>query len=392
MPTLPTGTVTFLFTDIESSTRLWETDPESMRAALAHYDALVAGVVAAHDGLLVRSRGEGDSSFAVFRRASEAVVAAAAIQQALRRETPETPFPLRVRIGVHTGEADLREGDYYGREVNRCARVRSLAHGGQTLLSQTTADLVRRTLPPNLQLRPLGPRRLRDLRDPEHVYELVSTEPTVLNLVRRVASRLAEFPRRPAAIGTAVAGAALLMVLVALRVGGLPRRVAPDNVPPAVAQSSPTAPGLPASPSPTSPYARVRRSEASALHPSGIMLQIVAGREVLTASEPLPLSISLINPHAANREVEFPMGQLFDVVVTGVTGPDAGQKVYQWSEGQVFSGEPRMVEWRPGQELLYTVEWQPPYHSPTVRATYRISAIMLAEVPVQASLDVSIGD
>src|SRR5207247_619569 len=106
------GTVTFLFTDIEGSTRLWEEHPEAMRAALARHDALAAADIAEHGGTLLKSRGEGDSLFAVFARASEAVSAACALQRAFLTEPWPTPTPLRVRIALHTGEAELREGDY----------------------------------------------------------------------------------------------------------------------------------------------------------------------------------------------------------------------------------------------------------------------------------------
>src|SRR6476646_2314465 len=143
---LPTGTVTFLFTDIEGSTKLWEAYPDETRSALVRHDALVERVVDEQDGSVFRPRGEGDSRFAVFARATDAVAAAGALQQALYAEPWATPMPLKVRMALHTGEADLREGDYYGSAVNRCARLRSVAHGGQTLLSQATRDLVFETL------------------------------------------------------------------------------------------------------------------------------------------------------------------------------------------------------------------------------------------------------
>src|SRR5262245_19259321 len=120
LPELPTGTVTFLFTDVEGSTALWDVHAAAMRAALARHDALVEGAVAAHGGRVVRPRGEGDSRFAVFARASAAVAAAAALQQALHAELWPPELPLRVRLALHTGEADLRAGDYYGHcHVNR---------------------------------------------------------------------------------------------------------------------------------------------------------------------------------------------------------------------------------------------------------------------------------
>src|SRR5690349_15861279 len=107
MAELPTGTVTFLFTDVAGSTRLWEEHPAAMREALARHDALVETGVEQQGGTVVRPRGEGDSRFAVFARATDAVAAAAAIQQALHGEMCPLPTPLRVRMALHTGEADL---------------------------------------------------------------------------------------------------------------------------------------------------------------------------------------------------------------------------------------------------------------------------------------------
>src|SRR5262245_47954984 len=170
--TLPTGTVTFLFTAVEGSTRLWEGHPEPMRAALVEHDALIEFLTAQHGGRVVRPRGEGDSRFCVFRRATDAVAAAAAIQRALYAEAWPPEAPLRVRVALHAGEADLREGDYYGGAVNRAARLRAIAHGGQTLLSMATEELVRDTLPAGVTLRDLGEHRLSDLARPEHVFQV----------------------------------------------------------------------------------------------------------------------------------------------------------------------------------------------------------------------------
>src|SRR5919202_1511 len=110
---LPVGTVTFLRSDIESSTRLWEQHPEAMRQSCARHDELIEELVARHAGVVVRPRGEGDSRFCVFARASDAVAAACAIQRAFAAEPWPLPEPLAVRIGLHTGEADLRDGDYH---------------------------------------------------------------------------------------------------------------------------------------------------------------------------------------------------------------------------------------------------------------------------------------
>src|SRR5919204_5788574 len=142
MAALPTGTVTFLLTDVEGSTRLWDQHPDQMRAALVQHDAIVEFLAEQHHGQVVRPRGEGDSRFCVFARASDAVAAAVAIQQALHAEPWPPETPLRVRLALHSGEADLRDGDYYGSAVNRCARLRAVAHGGQTVLSLPTEALV----------------------------------------------------------------------------------------------------------------------------------------------------------------------------------------------------------------------------------------------------------
>src|SRR5262245_30738245 len=163
---LPTGTVTFLFTDIEGSTRLWERHPDPMRAALVEHDALIEFLTAQHGGVVVRPRGEGDSRFCVFARATDAVTAAAVIQRALHAESWPPETPLRVRLALHTGEADLRDGDYYGSAVNRCARLRGTAHGGQAVLSMATEELVREGLPADASLRDLGVHRLSDLARP----------------------------------------------------------------------------------------------------------------------------------------------------------------------------------------------------------------------------------
>jgi class 3 adenylate cyclase len=129
---LPRGTVTFLLTDIEGSTRHWEASPGAMRAALLRHDALLTRGIAEHSGHVLTERGEGDSFFAVFERASDAVAATSDLQQTLYREAWPVGAHLKVRMAVHTGEAG---GDYRGQDVNRCARLRAIAHGGQVLSS-----------------------------------------------------------------------------------------------------------------------------------------------------------------------------------------------------------------------------------------------------------------
>ena len=170
---LPTGTLTFLFTDVEGSTRLWELQPEGMRAAMARHDELIESSVVQSGGAIVRPRGEGDSRFAVFQNATDSTMAAILIQRKFFMETWALPYPIRVRMALHTGEADLRDGDYYGAAVNRCARLRSVAHGGQTLISQTTQLLVSDALSDGTSLRDLGEHQLKDLKRSEHIYQLV---------------------------------------------------------------------------------------------------------------------------------------------------------------------------------------------------------------------------
>ena len=172
MPDLPTGTVTFLFTDIEGSTRLWEDAEQPMRTAMVRHDEIVDGVVTECHGVNVSPRGEGDSRFIVFPDATEAVTAAIGLQRGLQAEAWDLPRPIKVRIALHTGIADMRGGDYYGGAVNRSARLRSLAHGGQTVISGSTNELVQDNLPPDITLRDMGLHGLKDLTRPEHVFQV----------------------------------------------------------------------------------------------------------------------------------------------------------------------------------------------------------------------------
>ena len=161
---LPTGIVTLLLADVEDSTRLWET--QEMTAAVARLDRTVSAIVAAHHGVRPVEQGEGEGFVVAFARASDAVASALELQRA--------PLaPIRLRIGVHTGEVQLRDdGNYIGSTVNRAARLRDVAHGGQIVLSGTTEDLVVDRLPPDAWLTDLGTHRLRDLPRPERVVQL----------------------------------------------------------------------------------------------------------------------------------------------------------------------------------------------------------------------------
>ncbi|UVO14684.1 AAA family ATPase [Mycobacterium sp. SVM_VP21] len=167
-----TRAVTFLLTDIEGSTAAWEADADAMAIALARHDELVEQVVTSRGGRLIKTRGEGDATFSVFDRPSAAAAAAIELQDAIVHEPWGLHEPMRIRIALHTGEVELRDGDYFGRAVNRAARLRSLAVGGQILCSGATAELVIDTLPDDVGLADLGMRALRNLPRPEHVFEL----------------------------------------------------------------------------------------------------------------------------------------------------------------------------------------------------------------------------
>ena len=163
---LPSGTVTLLLADIEGSTQLWESRPQEMAKAVARLDRALAQIVAAHRGVRPVEQGEGDSLVVAFNRGSDAVACALDLQIA--------PLaPIRLRIGLHTGEVQLRdENNYIGTTINRTARVRDLGHGGQTLLSGATEELVADHLPPDAWLIPLGTHQLRGLRRAERVIQL----------------------------------------------------------------------------------------------------------------------------------------------------------------------------------------------------------------------------
>jgi class 3 adenylate cyclase len=167
-----TRAVTFLLTDIEGSTAAWEADADAMAAALARHDEIVEQVVTSRGGRLIKTRGEGDATFSVFDRPSSAAAAAIELQEAIRHEPWALPEPMRIRVALHTGEVELRDGDYFGRAVNRAARLRSLATGGLILCSGATAELVIDTLSEDVVLTDLGMRQLRNLARPEHVFEL----------------------------------------------------------------------------------------------------------------------------------------------------------------------------------------------------------------------------
>ena len=168
----PTGAVTFLFTDIEDSTPLWDRHRTAMRPALAEHDALLNTAVTTNGGVIVKTTGDG--IHAVFASPSAGLSAALDAQRALLdAQWPGiAPDSIRVRMGLHTGEAELRAGDYYGTAVNRAARIMSIGHGGQVLLSGTTAALIRGDLPHDTGLLDLGEHRLKGLSRTAHIFQV----------------------------------------------------------------------------------------------------------------------------------------------------------------------------------------------------------------------------
>src|SRR5215218_9028474 len=171
-PALPEGTLTFLFTDIVGSTTMWEAHPQSMGLALARHDAILQQVISASGGIVFKTVGDG--IHAVFTAAPDALTAALAAQHALQYEPWDVTGPLRVRMALHTGAADMRDGDYFGPPLNRIARMLGTAHGGQILLSHATAELVQDRMPSGTSLLDLGAHQLKDLSRPEQIFQLVS--------------------------------------------------------------------------------------------------------------------------------------------------------------------------------------------------------------------------
>jgi len=167
---LPSGTITFAFTDIEGSTVRWDRDPPAMQAAVRRHDALMRAAISEQRGHVFKTIG--DAFCAAFARPEAAVAAMLAVQRDLAAEDFSAVDGLRVRVAIHTGTADERDGDYFGPALNRVARLLAIGHGGQVLISGVTAELVHSALPAEATLRDLGEHRLRDLTRPEHVYQL----------------------------------------------------------------------------------------------------------------------------------------------------------------------------------------------------------------------------
>jgi predicted ATPase/class 3 adenylate cyclase len=170
--TLPSGTVTFVFTDIEGSTERWERNRTAMQSALAAHDELMRSAIAANGGVVFKTIG--DAFCAVFARPEDAVAGSLAAMNAIAGRDWSEVNGLLVRMAVHTGTADERDGDYYGPSVNRVARLLGIAHGGQILISGITTDLVQGSMPANATLHDLGQHRLKDLTHSEQVYQLLA--------------------------------------------------------------------------------------------------------------------------------------------------------------------------------------------------------------------------
>jgi predicted ATPase/class 3 adenylate cyclase/DNA-binding CsgD family transcriptional regulator len=173
---LPVGTLTFLMTDIEGSTRLWGAVPRAAKQVLRRHDRIVVAQVERNHGQIVESGREGDSVLAVFRHATNAVACAVDLQIALRREVWPAKVEVEVRGAIHTGEADLIAGHYVGAPLYRCARLMATGHGGQILVSRATEEIVADSLPDGVSLRDLGQHRLRDIARTEHVFQIMHPE------------------------------------------------------------------------------------------------------------------------------------------------------------------------------------------------------------------------
>jgi predicted ATPase/class 3 adenylate cyclase len=171
-PVPPSGTVTFLFTDIEGSTQRWDRDRPAMEAAVQRHDLIMRAAIETHRGHVFKTIG--DAFCAAFERPEDAVAAIVAAQQRLATEDFSAVDGIRVRAAIHTGTADERDGDYYGPALNRIARLVSIGNGGQVLLSGVTSELVGDALPPEVSLLDCGDHRLKDLARPEHVFQLVA--------------------------------------------------------------------------------------------------------------------------------------------------------------------------------------------------------------------------
>ena len=191
-----TGTITFLFTDVEGSTSLWERNPEAMSEALSRHDEILRTAIEAHNGHVFKT--VGDAFHAIFSSAPDALQAALEAQRVLLREEWAETGPLRVRMALHTGVAEERNGDYFGPSLNRVARLLSAGHGGQVLLSLATQELVRDGLPEEIGFRDLGERRLKDLSRPERIFQITASDlPSEFSPLKTLEGRRNNLPAQP---------------------------------------------------------------------------------------------------------------------------------------------------------------------------------------------------
>src|SRR5262245_31373960 len=192
----PHGSVTFLFTDIEGSTRRWAQQPQAMGAALARHTAILRAAISAAGGVVFKT--VGDAVCAAFASALDGVTAARAAQRALGAEPWGATGPLRVRMALHTGVVAVSDGDYVGLPLSQVARLLAAGHGGQVLLSHVTQELVRDDQPADTGLRDLGSHRLKDLTRPAPIFQLVVPDlPADFPPLRTLESRRTNLPAQP---------------------------------------------------------------------------------------------------------------------------------------------------------------------------------------------------
>jgi class 3 adenylate cyclase len=227
---LPTGYVNFLMTDIEESSRFWDKEPEAMQKAVDAHDDLISKTIKWFGGVLLKSRGEGDSAVGIFRDPGDSVACSLELQRLLVKQYWPTSSPIRVRIALHSGGAELRADDYYGVTIVRCARLRSIAHGGQVLLSRSTSDAVRERLPEGVTLEDLGSHWLQGLSQSERVSQLCHPDlpkefPPLRSEKRVLGSQPGGRKLVPLLLG---AGVILVSVLLATSLTSIFRKSAPQ--------------------------------------------------------------------------------------------------------------------------------------------------------------------
>jgi class 3 adenylate cyclase len=334
---LPQGVLTFLLTDIEASTPLWERHGASMGAALALHQALIARTVAVHAGLLIKRQGEGDSTLSVFPRASDAVAAALTLQRALHRERRPGAIALPTRAALHTGEAELRDGDYFGPALNRAARLRSLSRGGQILLSRATAELVADQLPKGAGLVDVGSHLLKGLTRPENVFALVhpdlATPPPVLTERAEHPDRVAfdgrgtEWAELGVALDSALGGKGRL-VLIAGDAGIGKTRITEELCAEAHAREARVAWGRcreGAGAPPYWPWRQALRAYAAGRPPEEVATEL--GRDVAELGQLLPELANLEEARRPATELDPEMARfrLFDAMTSCLRSAAAGR-------------------------------------------------------------------